>query len=525
MPLLQYSISLHLLNPRHQRAGPPGEPLLAGALEHNKMANPSETQNKLTWDTKRPNASRSTQKLSEERLARKRALDREAQRSSRCKTKNHIALLESRIEALTRARDNGTTKELIDQIEQQRLENEALKARLKSIAKLVSGSSDGLLEETSKACDKGLAPSSERQKGDLDTSAHEQINQLQPTGFLEPDNLHIDDGYSHDSSSTPGQPYQFLETLQTPIGGSNDVSSLFGVPPTNAPATDMYNVDPCSQQPSLPLMDEQLWGLRDLCSGVTQCKCSKIKNFTSELLSQCARLQLQNKANQPARDVDILIRAVLHGWHTVTRKYLLDPLWAMLRHADEMIFSKCEAIERLLVLRNLALMLRYRVNPTQQNFDALPYYLHERPSQRLIPHEAVIDYVAWPGLRERFIFAPHRYCNEKFTALFWKCFRFAWPYELHEAYTRNPENGQYMLSKMFDEQSRSLHNLRMTSEFLDEFPELRADITMAEDEKVDDRKETANPFIMEGIDEFDMLSVAGLIDPPVFTAHNSLHVS
>lgn len=90
-------------------------------------------------DSKHQKPCRSTQKLSDERLARKRALDREAQRSSRCKTKNHIALLESRIEALTRLHDNGNTKELIDQIERQRVENEALQAKLRSIAKLVTG--------------------------------------------------------------------------------------------------------------------------------------------------------------------------------------------------------------------------------------------------------------------------------------------------------------------------------------------------------------------------------------------------
>jgi hypothetical protein len=87
--------------------------------------------------------SRQAQKLSEEKLARKRALDREAQRSSRSKTKNHIALLESRIEALTRIQGNGNTKELIDQIEGHRKENEALRSRLKAIGKLIDTGGDG----------------------------------------------------------------------------------------------------------------------------------------------------------------------------------------------------------------------------------------------------------------------------------------------------------------------------------------------------------------------------------------------
>lgn len=90
--------------------------------------------------SRKQQVSRRAQKLSEERLARKRELDRQAQRSARVKTKNHIAHLESRIETLTRVQGTGDVKGLIDQIEEQRKENEALKATLKSIGKLVGNS-------------------------------------------------------------------------------------------------------------------------------------------------------------------------------------------------------------------------------------------------------------------------------------------------------------------------------------------------------------------------------------------------
>jgi hypothetical protein len=86
---------------------------------------------------KQQSSSRRAQKLSEERLARKRELDRQAQRSARVKTKNHISNLESRIEILTKVQGTGDIKSLIDQIEDQRKENEALKATLKTIGKLV----------------------------------------------------------------------------------------------------------------------------------------------------------------------------------------------------------------------------------------------------------------------------------------------------------------------------------------------------------------------------------------------------
>ena len=92
--------------------------------------------------SRKQQVSRRAQKLSEERLARKRELDRQAQRSARVKTKNHIAHLESRIEALTRVQGTGDVKGLIDQIEEQRKENETLKSTLRTIGKLVGNTGD-----------------------------------------------------------------------------------------------------------------------------------------------------------------------------------------------------------------------------------------------------------------------------------------------------------------------------------------------------------------------------------------------
>jgi hypothetical protein len=85
-------------------------------------------------------------KLSGARLARKREIDRQAQRSARVKTKNLIAHLESRIEELTRVHDSGNVKGLIDQLEDQRKQNEELRSTLAAIGKLVGGKTGDLSE-------------------------------------------------------------------------------------------------------------------------------------------------------------------------------------------------------------------------------------------------------------------------------------------------------------------------------------------------------------------------------------------
>jgi len=127
----------------------------------------------------------------------------------------------------------------------------------------------------------------------------------------------------------------------------------------------------------------------------------------------------------------------------------------------------------------------------------------------------VIDYIVWPGLRERFVFSPHSYCNAKFTALFWKCFRFTWNYEFCDLYVRDPVTGHYVFSKSFDECSHDLSNFCMTSEFLDEYPDLRADITSIEDERADDSQIFDNLKFGESELELNLISNEEMFNPPI----------
>jgi predicted RNase H-like nuclease (RuvC/YqgF family) len=88
-------------------------------------------------------AARQSQKLTEERRARKRELDRQAQRCARMKTKNHIAQLEEQIESLKAINLSGSAKTLMVQLEEQKKQNEILRSKLNAIVKLAGGEIDG----------------------------------------------------------------------------------------------------------------------------------------------------------------------------------------------------------------------------------------------------------------------------------------------------------------------------------------------------------------------------------------------
>jgi hypothetical protein len=73
----------------------------------------------------------------QERRERKRAIDREAQRSLREKTKTHIAELERTIQILRDQDRNGATASLLSEIEGLRAENERLRDIIDGVKSVV----------------------------------------------------------------------------------------------------------------------------------------------------------------------------------------------------------------------------------------------------------------------------------------------------------------------------------------------------------------------------------------------------
>lgn len=73
----------------------------------------------------------------QERRERKRAIDREAQRSLREKTKTHIAELERTIQILRDQDRNGATASLLSEIDTLRAENERLRDIIDSVKSVV----------------------------------------------------------------------------------------------------------------------------------------------------------------------------------------------------------------------------------------------------------------------------------------------------------------------------------------------------------------------------------------------------
>ncbi|KAM5360869.1 hypothetical protein ACJA88_014672 [Fusarium oxysporum] len=173
---------------------------------------------------------------------------------------------------------------------------------------------------------------------------------------------------------------------------------------------------------------------------------------------------------------DIPVRVILEGWDQYENNtHGLSPLWRRLRHIDELQFRRCLQVERLAIMVLMHRQLCSRLGSNQDLWAKLPLWLLSRPSQ-VLPHSSAIDFFAWPGVRERFVFAQHRYCSNKFWDIFADCFRFLWPFQFRDCYMVDRATGRISLSPQFENRIQDIASWAMTTDFFSYFPEMYGDI-------------------------------------------------
>lgn len=97
----------------------------------------------------------------------------------------------------------------------------------------------------------------------------------------------------------------------------------------------------------------------------------------------------------------------------------------------------------------------------------------------------VIDFLIWPGLRDRLVFEHQKYERDaQFNADFVRYYNFYWPYSDEQIFTFDPLQGRYEVSKLFQEYAFDLKNWTMRPGFFKRFPEMQHDIPMF-DERLD----------------------------------------
>ncbi|KAM0324867.1 hypothetical protein ACHAQA_007833 [Verticillium albo-atrum] len=405
------------------------------------------------------------------RRAKKRELDRRAQRAARERTRSRIAHLEATVQAMAHQESSGTIASLMEQLAETTRQRDELSRVLSSIEssvhahreaeKVVSeGATTKLVEENAM---QGQWPISQDNVANAALlSAHDNaMEMLTPGAIMDltplpsdtfglPTADFLDPMTPGPATTLPQDDIIEFESMDSPTQHTEYVI----VPQPDKPCDCMSS----STQPGSPAsVNRSIW------------------RTANEALSGPGLLSHHTLRYEDELSEDIPIQVILEGWEAVERTQNIPPLWKKLRRTDELQFSNCGKTERLAILLLMHRLLRYQAEPTPDQYAKLPPWYLSRPSQSL-PHSSAIDFFVWPGVRERFIFSQHQYCSNFFWTVFADNFRLLWPFEFRDCYKRNMQTGLYSVSPDFEERIYEIQAWTMAPDFFQHFPEMYADI-------------------------------------------------
>jgi len=383
------------------------------------------------------------------RILKKRETDRKCQRMIRERTKSRIAYLEALVEEFRQQDSSGRVETLMNQLSEMKEERDGLAKKVKNIENIIS---DGKLKEES----------------DTRLLAISSI----PAGSEEP------------------EPMSAL-TIDTNRSFSSQHANLNDLPSTPSPddISPVYQIHNKEYAAYIDHSSRSSWAASTLQLGRNHsCECTANPSaldpgvplnkwrYANDTLTEWFKWSPQALDMQPyaAYNDDIPVRAIVEGWDAVEKRGHMHPVWRLLRGIDQIIFVSCDKRERYAVLRTMSLLLLAHLNPTSKQQTKLPSFYLKRPSQNML-HAYATEYFAWPGLRERFVFAEHRYCSGTFWRLFCKSLRIQWPYEFRDCYIHNTETGLYDISPTFHERISDIKHWTMGAEIFEQYPEFYSD--------------------------------------------------
>lgn len=194
----------------------------------------------------------------------------------------------------------------------------------------------------------------------------------------------------------------------------------------------------------------------------------------------------------------VLAHAVLYGWAAAEQNHnTLCPVHFALRYLDENLLMGVGKIERLTMLHCVSRQILVRSNAKQggkpvrplandiscqsHRFSELnerqaiwPWY-RARPSQNALTHDAIVDYIVWPGMRERLVFGGEQALANAFWMAFFKDYRFYWPCEDARAAFKS-EGSLLVFADELRNRLDDLSHWRFNMAFFDRFPDFADDV-------------------------------------------------
>ncbi|KEF57021.1 uncharacterized protein A1O9_07211 [Exophiala aquamarina CBS 119918] len=181
-----------------------------------------------------------------------------------------------------------------------------------------------------------------------------------------------------------------------------------------------------------------------------------------------------------ARNDDVLIRGIMHGWdHLKARYEFFCPLWAALEDLDNRIFRRAGAMTRLPVLRMVHSLLLCLVKAN--SISNLPSWYRPRKAQYQVDHPLCADLLPWPKLRERAVLSSSLTQTNKFWTELVYSFRFGFPHDktIHEAISLDNTTDRWSFSGLFLNHILEIRVWHIDQDFFHNWPETYGDIVPA----------------------------------------------
>lgn len=140
--------------------------------------------------------------------------------------------------------------------------------------------------------------------------------------------------------------------------------------------------------------------------------------------------------------------------------------------------------ERVAVLYVMFLIMRWQIEPSQDNYDRLPDFVRPLPSQLYSPHPAWIDHLPFSAMREKLISEytpPDVFPFENFFIPFTTTLSLNWPYEDTDTLLQGPESDELMINPVFERHLRRRENWTLGDAFARAFPMLEGTYNLKTD--------------------------------------------
>lgn len=140
--------------------------------------------------------------------------------------------------------------------------------------------------------------------------------------------------------------------------------------------------------------------------------------------------------------------------------------------------------ERVAVLYVMFLIMRWQIEPSQDNYDRLPDFVRPLPSQLHSPHPAWLDHLPFSAMREKLISdytPPDVFPFENFFIPFTTTLSLNWPYEDTDTLLQGPESDELMINPVFERHLRRRENWTLGDAFARAFPMLEGTYNLKTD--------------------------------------------